>query len=209
MSFLSRYKDVIVCIIALVVPFFFLKANLKEADRLNAIIDDLLLLASVEKDADTGGPTLERTSLEQILREAVEDCAPAAAESEITIDVDCEADLVFEMNPLLIEQAVVNLVGNAIKFSAPGGKVKMKAMRRGNEIEIRVSDQGPGIESDKLSRLFERFYRVDKARGRKLGGTGLGLAIVKHIAEAHGGSVSVESTLGEGSVFTVRLPSHE
>jgi two-component system phosphate regulon sensor histidine kinase PhoR len=186
----------------------FLGIIARQADRLNAIIEDLLLLASVEKDAETDGPTLEQARLEQVLREAVDDCASAASECGIKIEVDCEADLVFRMNPLLIEQAVVNLVDNAIKYSEPGSSVSMKATRRGSEIEISVTDQGLGIESDKLSRLFERFYRVDKARSRKLGGTGLGLAIVKHIAEAHGGSVSVKSTPGEGSVFTVRLPSH-
>jgi len=97
-------------------------------------------------------------------------------------------------------------VGNAIKFSEPGQPVEVKAEQTSAETLLTVADHGCGIERQHLPRLFERFYRVDKARSRKLGGTGLGLAIVKHIAQAHGGSVTVESAPGKGSTFTLRLP---
>jgi two-component system phosphate regulon sensor histidine kinase PhoR len=101
---------------------------------------------------------------------------------------------------------VVNLLDNAIKYSDPEKKVRIQARTVGNEVQIRVQDHGIGIEKKHLPRLFERFYRVDKARSRALGGTGLGLSIVKHIAQAHGGHVTVESSLGEGSLFTIHLP---
>ena len=106
----------------------------------------------------------------------------------------------------LLEQAVINLLDNAIKYSRPEGIVTLRLGREDGEAAIRVIDSGQGIGREHLPRLFERFYRVDKARSRKLGGTGLGLAIVKHIIKAHGGEVTVDSRLGEGSTFTIRLP---
>jgi two-component system phosphate regulon sensor histidine kinase PhoR len=101
---------------------------------------------------------------------------------------------------------VVNLLDNAIKYSEPGKSILVQAEASQQEVLIQVVDEGCGIEKQHLERLFERFYRVDKARSRKLGGTGLGLAIVKHIMEAHGGRVSVESRPGRGSTFTLHLP---
>ena len=111
------------------------------------------------------------------------------------------------VNARLIEQAVVNLLNNAVKFSAPGRLVVVEGRRDGEQWVLSVRDQGCGIAAEHLPRLFERFYRVDKARSRQSGGTGLGLAIVKHIVKAHGGTVSVESTPGQGSTFSIRLPA--
>ena len=110
------------------------------------------------------------------------------------------------VNPPLFEQAVINLIDNAIKYSEIGGKVAIEAQANGREITISVRDHGCGIAGEHLPRLFERFYRVDRARSRKLGGTGLGLAIVKHIVQAHAGRVTVSSTPGAGSVFSIHLP---
>ena len=110
------------------------------------------------------------------------------------------------INPPLLEQAVVNLIDNAVKYSAEGSAVSVRLELAGDEIVISVADQGHGIPREHLPRLFERFYRVDKARSRDLGGTGLGLAIVKHIAQVHGGRVSVDSILGRGSTFRIHLP---
>ena len=101
---------------------------------------------------------------------------------------------------------MVNLLDNAIKYSEPNSAIHLTANLSDSEVKIIVEDQGIGIAKKHLSRLFERFYRVDKARSRKLGGTGLGLAIVKHIAQAHGGQVTVKSTAGKGSTFTIHLP---
>ena len=119
----------------------------------------------------------------------------------------CPDDLMGQINAALVEQAVINLLDNAIKYSESGSTVEIRACREGPELVIRVTDQGCGIEARHLPRLFERFYRVDKARSRDLGGTGLGLAIVRHIALAHRGSVSVESIVGQGSTFSLRLPA--
>jgi two-component system phosphate regulon sensor histidine kinase PhoR len=113
------------------------------------------------------------------------------------------------VNAKLLEQAVVNLLDNAVKYSEPGKTVRIAASADEKEAVIRVTDEGCGIESEHLPRLFERFYRVDKSRSRKLGGTGLGLAIVKHIVQAHGGGVSVESQPGKGSAFRILLPQQQ
>jgi signal transduction histidine kinase len=99
-----------------------------------------------------------------------------------------------------------NLVDNAVKYTPPGGRVEVTGGFEASEIVVRVSDTGIGIPASKVPRIFERFYRVDKARSKATGGTGLGLSIVKHVAENHGGRVAVESRLGEGSTFTVYLP---
>jgi two-component system phosphate regulon sensor histidine kinase PhoR len=111
------------------------------------------------------------------------------------------------INPPLIEQALINLIGNAVKYSADGKSITLSARVEPGGVILTVADQGYGIEPQHLERLFERFYRVDKGRSRQEGGTGLGLAIVKHIAQAHGGAVSVESTFGEGSIFSIFLPA--
>ena len=116
------------------------------------------------------------------------------------------ADLVAKINGPLLEQAVINLIDNAIKYSDAGATVHVTVAREDSAVVIRVVDNGRGIAANHLPRLFERFYRVNKARSRELGGTGLGLAIVKHIMTAHQGSVHVESTIGRGSTFTLRLP---
>jgi len=110
------------------------------------------------------------------------------------------------MNADLVEQALVNLIDNAITYSERSAEVVIEAKLKNSEVEIAVTDYGVGIERKHLPRLFERFYRVDKARSRSLGGTGLGLAIVKHIAQVHGGRVEIESQPGEGSCFRIFLP---
>ena len=111
------------------------------------------------------------------------------------------------LNPPLIEQALVNLISNAIKYSPEGSRVRVEGTQGDEGVVIRVIDQGCGIAREHLPRLFERFYRVDKARSRQQGGTGLGLAIVKHIVQTHGGRVTVESVPGKGSTFSIILPS--
>jgi two-component system phosphate regulon sensor histidine kinase PhoR len=135
-----------------------------------------------------------------------------AQEKELAVELACPPDLHARMSPHLLEQAVVNLLDNAIKYSEPGTGVAVQAHgpetgpEGGPEVVLAVRDHGIGIEPRHIPRLFERFYRVDKARSRELGGTGLGLSIVKHITLSHGGRVSVESTPGEGSVFRIHLP---
>ena len=134
-------------------------------------------------------------------------CQLKADEKGVTLDLDCDPALEVRMNMHLFEQAVINLIDNAIKFSAGGDTVTISGTRHDRSVRVRVRDTGIGIESRHLERLFERFYRVDKGRSRDLGGTGLGLAIVKHIARVHDGQVSVESAPGKGSTFTITLPA--
>ena len=116
-------------------------------------------------------------------------------------------DLKAAINSHQLEQALINLIDNAIKYSLPESEILIDARQVDNEIRITVHDRGCGIDDSHLPRLFERFYRVDKARSKELGGTGLGLAIVKHIALAHRGRVGVESTPGKGSAFTIYMPT--
>jgi two-component system phosphate regulon sensor histidine kinase PhoR len=132
---------------------------------------------------------------------------PKAVEKRIELRLETEGHPQARANPLLVEQAVANLIDNAVKYSGEGDSVLVKVAEEEDHVLVSVSDAGIGIPEKDIPRLFERFYRVDKARSRELGGTGLGLAIVKHIAIVHGGSVSVESELGRGSTFTLEIPT--
>jgi two-component system, OmpR family, phosphate regulon sensor histidine kinase PhoR len=185
----------------------FLTIISKHVNRLEAIIDDLLKLSRIERDGESeDGIRIDKENIYNILETAVQVCLPNAEAKNIKMDFICDRMLSAKVNASLLEQAVVNLLDNAVKYSDSGTKVSVKASMNDKTMSIEVSDQGRGIEKEHLPRLFERFYRVDKARSRQQGGTGLGLAIVKHITQAHGGSVSVESTPGKGSVFTIRIP---
>jgi len=186
----------------------FLEIIGRQADRLASIIDDLLALSRIEQSEGTGTLPVERRPLAAALEAAAADCEVRARERSIHLEVDCPADLEADINQPLVEQAVINLIDNAIKYSEAGRPVRIEGAAAGAaECLIRVCDQGCGIAAEHVPRLFERFYRVDKARSRKLGGTGLGLAIVKHIVQAHGGTVAVESEPGVGTTFTLRIPA--
>jgi two-component system phosphate regulon sensor histidine kinase PhoR len=184
----------------------FLEIVAKQADRMNSIIEDLLLLSRVERDAREEKVALENTSIKGVILEAVQVCEPKAHARDIRISVNCPEGIVVRINAALLEQAIINLVDNAIKYSEAGCPVSIDAEELSSEVVIRVADKGCGIEAEHLSRIFERFYRVDKARSRKLGGTGLGLSIVKHIVQAHDGTVTVESAPGAGTTFSIHLP---
>jgi two-component system phosphate regulon sensor histidine kinase PhoR len=188
----------------------FLEIVARQAERLEAIIEDLLALSRIEQSEGAGNLPLERVHMLAVLSAAVADCRPRARDRGVTIDVECDGLLEADVNPALLEQAVINLVDNAIKYSDSGDTIWVSTTvdhADGPAVRIVVRDEGCGIDAEHLPRLFERFYRVDKARSRKLGGTGLGLSIVKHIVQAHGGSIAVESTPGVGSTFTIELPA--
>ena len=184
----------------------FLRIIVGQADRLSAIIEDLLSLSSLESGSEDATISLERGSIRDVLQVALDVCEMKAGAKHITLGLRCPEDLYAEINPPLLEQAVVNLIDNAIKYSPDGSAVGVSATVEGAGLSITVTDAGRGISREHLTRLFERFYRVDKARSRDMGGTGLGLSIVKHIAVAHGGWVAVESAPGLGSTFTITLP---
>jgi two-component system phosphate regulon sensor histidine kinase PhoR len=178
----------------------------RHVERLEALVEDLLSLSEIEREAERKEISLTEHPVLDVLNTALQVCQEKAADKDIRMELACPQDLKVNVNPALLEQAVVNLLDNAITYSERGRPVRVTAGERGAEILIQVQDEGCGIEKVHLERLFERFYRVDKARSRKLGGTGLGLSIVKHIVEAHGGHVSVESKPGKGSTFTLHLP---
>ena len=142
---------------------------------------------------------LQPIGLSGLVNSAAEVCAHRAEKKNISIKIECPDNLTASINPPLIEQALVNLISNAVKYSAEGKTVTVSAYAKRGGVVLSVIDQGYGIAPEHLERLFERFYRVDKGRSRQEGGTGLGLAIVKHIAQAHGGTVSVKSIYGIGS----------
>ncbi len=185
----------------------FLEIIHKHTERLSAIIEDILSLASVEdQEQESGEDRYEKTDIRPIIENACEICRRRALEKDISISVDCGKGLDARVNSLLLEQALVNLVDNALKYTEIGGRVEVSAKKKDDRVSISVTDDGCGIPSDHLPRIFERFYRVDKARSRRLGGTGLGLAIVKHIVTLHKGEVGVESEQGHGSTFTMSIP---
>ncbi|MBN2455158.1 MAG: HAMP domain-containing protein [Sedimentisphaerales bacterium] len=184
----------------------FLKIIAKHSDRLNAIIEDLLSLSRLEEDSEKRRLSFEKTSIRPTLVSAIELSNVKADQKQIAVELLCDKEITAKINAALIEQAVLNLIDNAIKYSQDNSKIQVTAQEIGNEVLIKVSDQGCGIEKEHLDRIFERFYVVDKGRSRKLGGTGLGLSIIKHIAQVHGGYVKVESDIGQGSTFTIHLP---
>ncbi len=188
----------------------FVRIIQQNAERLGRIVDDLLTLSRLE--LRTREFSFASYRLRELLEENLDVVRPMAARKSIELKLETpdEAMEVF-CDAQAVHQILSNLLENAIKFS-PEGRVVAVGARRLEEqkfAEIWVRDEGPGIPAEDLPRLFERFYRVDKARSRALGGTGLGLAIVKHLVRAHGGQVRVESRLGEGSVFYFTLPLEE
>jgi len=187
----------------------FLEVISRQADRLQAIIEDLLTLSRMEQDAGRTQISLRVEPLNAVLKSAIQVCELKAQESNIRIKLSCPEDLKAKVNAPLLEQAVINLIDNAIKYSEAGSVIGVSGSRENGEVIIRVTDRGSGVAKEHLPRLFERFYLVDRARSRKLGGTGLGLAIVKHISQAHGGYPKVESAPGKGSTFSIHLPAAE
>ncbi len=187
----------------------FLHIVAKNVQRLEDIVEDLMRIAQLEarqKEGDQQEITLEEHRLSEVIQKAVSHCQPTALKSGINLDWQCPTALTARLNPSLFEQALVNLIDNAIHYSPSGKTAQVDARETGKGIEIAVRDQGVGITPRHQARIFERFYRVDESRSRATGGTGLGLAIVKHIINLHGGRITLESAPGRGSTFTIWLP---
>lgn len=190
----------------------FLQIIANHADRLSAIIEDLLSLARIEQGVEHRGIELKEGKLRTVLEDAVQVCLTQAEERGVELKLECEPDLILPVNQSLVEQAVINLIDNAIKYSDPKSVVEVSGYSERDEAVICVRDYGRGVASEHHPRLFERFYRVDRGRSRhgseaQPGGTGLGLAIVKHVALAHRGRVNVKSSPGQGAAFFIFLPT--
>lgn len=183
----------------------FAESIVQEADRMTLLAEDLLDLTVIEsqrRDVIT-----ESLQLQGVVNGVIERLANAAERKSISLENEVTTEEVVEADNGSLVQILMNLIDNAIKYTPEGGIIKIRADHTSGHIVIRVTDSGIGIPSEDLPRIFERFYRVDKARSRESGGTGLGLAIVKHLSEQMGGSVSVKSEVGIGSTFTVLLPT--
>lgn len=179
----------------------YLNKIISEVDRLSMISQDLLILSAAESN-----PVRKQTcDIADVFRGAVQQLQSKAAEKELLLAYDGPVQVIVEANTSQMTQVALNLVDNALKYTT-AGEIHIDLEQSDSMVRITVTDTGIGIPSDQISRIFERFYRVDRARSRATGGTGLGLSIVKHIVEAHGGTVSVDSALNHGSTFTIILP---
>ena len=183
----------------------FLQTIQRHSQRLEMLIGDLLTVSALESQQTR--LQLDSVSLRDVAATAAEEITRRAKEKNATIAVEIPADLTpVRADAQRLHQVFSNLLDNAVKYGQPGGRIAIMAEAKDAEIEVRVADNGPGIGPEHLPRIFERFYRVDKARSRELGGTGLGLSIVKHLVQAHGGRVWAESVVGKGSTFYFTLP---
>jgi two-component system phosphate regulon sensor histidine kinase PhoR len=174
--------------------------------RLNNIASDLLILSELESGRSSSEPEL--VSIRAVLETALRTIEAQARVQDVRLVCGKIDDISVTGYRIRLEQAVVNIIDNAVKFNRPGGEVRIECVRTPDgSARISVSDTGIGIPKEDLSRIFERFYRVDKARSREVGGTGLGLSIVKHVIERMDGTITVDSQAGHGSTFTIVLPS--
>jgi two-component system, OmpR family, phosphate regulon sensor histidine kinase PhoR len=184
----------------------FLSIIRKNAERMHNLISDILELSAIE--ARTVSVKSESVRLHLLVSDVITALASRASARRVTVRNEVADEVIVLADAHRLEQMITNLVDNAIKFNRENGLVMITHERLERD-RIRVIDTGDGIPQEHVKRIFERFYRVDRARSRDMGGTGLGLAIVKHLARAHGGEVRVESTLGQGSTFTIELPALE
>jgi two-component system phosphate regulon sensor histidine kinase PhoR len=182
----------------------FLGVILKNATRMNRLTEDLLALASVE--SPDYKVTLQPIRASALVQDAIESLGGIVVDSDVELESAGAPETPVMADPDAMNQVFGNLIENALKYGKSGGRIRVGAKLLESEVEFSVQDFGPGIAYEHLQRIFERFYRVDKARSRESGGTGLGLAIVKHIVQAHGGRIWAESELGLGAAFHFTLP---
>jgi two-component system phosphate regulon sensor histidine kinase PhoR len=177
----------------------------ENVSRMGNIIEDLLSLARIE-ESETEGVTLQRTPIRELFSEALDVVTSQFGHHGSRIAIECPQELEARVHPALMIQALVNLLDNALKYSAPDASVGLSARDEDPGVALIVEDEGWGIPLRQQDRIFERFYRVDQSRSRDSGGTGLGLSIARHIVMLHGGSITLDSRQGEGSTFTIQLP---
>lgn len=181
----------------------FIRRILKSTENMTRLIEDILMISRLEtKEAAV---TFTRLHLAPLMDEIFDDVEPIAAEYQVTLHQECQP-VVMEASSKQIRELLMNLIVNGIKYNHPGGNVWVKIGASGHNAVIRVKDDGMGISEEDQARVFERFYRVDKGRSKKMGGTGLGLSIVKHIVEYYDGYMRLKSKLDRGSEFIVSLP---
>lgn len=173
-----------------------------QTDRLTRLSEDLLLLTN----GDDARAEREPVDIGALVAEVLRELEPMASARNVTLRAESSSDVEILTSPDLLYRCVLNLVDNAIKYSGEGSQVTVTTIRAGGRVTIAVADNGVGIDAESLPKVFDRFYRVDKGRSRREGGTGLGLAIVKQVVESLGGQVGVESQVGVGTTFTIRLP---
>ena len=176
-----------------------------EIDRLTALINDLLMMTRIEAYMEHS-LSMQRRSISDITRRAVRFIRPIAERKDITIYYQEKEPVYAECDETRIHQAILNLVENAVKYTGAGGEVFVHVFYRNASAVVAVRDTGEGIGAEHLDHIFDRFYRVDKARSRETGGNGLGLHIVQRIALLHSGNIEVSSKIGTGSIFRLVLP---
>ncbi len=185
----------------------FLTVIRRNAERMHRLIDDILELSSIE----SGGIQIQpkQISLSSLVREVFTNLSNKADEFKVKLINEIPPETQVFADVIRLEQMLTNLIDNAIKFNREGGNVTVSHLQNGATDLISVADTGDGISGEHLQRIFERFYRTDRARSREIGGTGLGLAIVKHLVKLHGGEISVSSAVGKGSTFSIELPENQ
>jgi len=183
----------------------FLKIIEKNVNRMINLINDLLALSKLER-LQGGNIQLEKHSMTALIQTAVQNCSSNIKKKNISVSIEHPEDITAMVDPILMEQAIINLLDNAIKYSPEGKPITITVTKQGPYIEMRMQDNGNGIKKEHLTKIFNRFYRVDRGRSRNEGGTGLGLAIVKHIIQYHNGKIDVTSKKGSGSCFKISLP---
>jgi len=182
----------------------FLGVIRKNAQRMHHLIDDILELSFIESGNIALAP--KKLNLNSIIEDVFTNLSVKAKEHRIKLKNEVPKETFILADAVRFEQMLTNLIDNAVKFNTKAGTVVVSLTKAGEKDIVSVTDTGEGISAEHLQRIFERFYRTDRARSREIGGTGLGLAIVKHLARLHGGEVSVNSTFGKGSTFSIELP---
>ena len=181
-----------------------LQSSREEIERLSRLTDNLLTLAR----ADAGETLAHREPVDVavVARDVCRKLAPLSAQRKVPLACEAPDPAMVSGDAVALEQMIFNLVENALRYTPPGERATVRVAARDSEVTVEVADHGSGIPPEHLPHLFERFYRVDKARSREFGGAGLGLSIVKTLVEAHRGHIEVRSEVGQGSTFAVRLP---